>query len=235
LSIDIGSAPAKGDQVYQQGVIPVKPIANFCANYRELQDTWRNRNMTESNESNHDNGNDNGVVDKDKEYRICVVGGGAGGIELALSVQYNLLQTRQADKLQVMLVTSGKTLLNSHNARVRRKFERVLAERNVKVYYQARVQRVQHCTSGRKELVLTKESQSTGMHPDPIVVDDCLWCVTAGVSSWLAQDTPFATTEAGFLRVNDTYESIHHPGVFAAGDCCHMDKHPRPKGMYCTV
>jgi selenide,water dikinase len=31
------------------------------------------------------------------------------------------------------------------------------------------------------------------------------------------------------LRVRDTHELVDHPGVFAAGDCCHVDRHPRPK------
>jgi selenide,water dikinase len=225
LSIDIGSAPAKGDQVHQQGVIPVKPIANFCDKYRALQEKWGSANMS--------NGDSNGGNKSNKEYRICVVGGGAGGIELTLSVQYNLLQnTQNADKLQVVLVTSGDCLLKGHNKKVRTIFERVLKERNILVIYNAKVANVVEIeSSGRKQLVLTKESALLQANPEtPILVDDCIWCVTAGVSSWLAELTPFASTESGFLRVNDTYESIHHPGVFAAGDCCHMDKHPRPKG-----
>jgi selenide,water dikinase len=238
LSIDIGSAPAKGDQVYQQGVIPVKPIANFCDNYRALQNKWGNSSSNNNNSSssnsndmnNKDNGDDKKETANNKEYRICVVGGGAGGIELALSVQYNLLQTQEqpADKLQVILVTSGEYLLKGHNKGVRKIFERVLKERNIQVVYQAKVASVETLEGGRKMLVLTKDSER--INPDPVIVDDCIWCVTAGVSSWLGELTPFATTEAGFLRVNDTYESLHHPGVFAAGDCCHMDKHPRPKG-----
>lgn len=226
LSIDIGSAPAAGDQVYQQGVIPVKPIANFCDKYRALKELWRNSNDNKVNNGDNMNKADH----KDKVYRICVVGGGAGGIELALSIQYNLLQTQEqpADKLQVVLVTSGECLMKGHNQRVRTIFERVLQERNIQVYYQAKVRDLKNMAGGRKQLVLTEDSAR--INPDPIIVDDCIWCVTAGVSSWLGELTPFATTETGFLRVNDTYESLHHPGVFAAGDCCHMDKHPRPKG-----
>jgi selenide,water dikinase len=45
----------------------------------------------------------------------------------------------------------------------------------------------------------------------------------------MSKNTPFATTEQGFIKVNDTYECVNHPGVFAAGDCCHMVQHPRPK------
>jgi selenide,water dikinase len=199
-----------------------------------LQDKWSSNNNSSS--SNMHKGDHNGnTKPDDKEYRICVVGGGAGGIELALSVQYNLLQTQEqpADKLQVILVTSGECLLKGHNKGVRTIFERVLQERNIQVVYSAKVASVKEVQGGRKMLVLTKDSAR--INPDPVIVDDCIWCVTAGVSSWLGELTPFATTETGFLRVNDTYESLHHPGVFAAGDCCHMDKHPRPKGTIVVV
>ena len=63
----------------------------------------------------------------------------------------------------------------------------------------------------------------------PIVFDECLWCTSAGVAPWFVTETPFDTTDDGFLKIKDTYESTSHAGVFAAGDCCHMVQHPRPK------
>jgi len=49
------------------------------------------------------------------------------------------------------------------------------------------------------------------------------------VAPWFVTNTPFDTTNDGFLTIQDTHESTSHPGVFAAGDCCHMAQHPRPK------
>jgi selenide,water dikinase len=85
LSIDIGSAPVKGDQVSHSSssVIPVKPIANFTRFYQTLCEGWTSQSQ---------------------KYTLCVAGGGAGGVELALSVQY-----------RVILVTRGKTLMETHN------------------------------------------------------------------------------------------------------------------------
>lgn len=265
LSIDIGSAPAASDSVYHASavvshqqttgnqhqnnnnhnnndpdrshVIPVKPIVNFTRFYEGLKAKW---------EAREKNNNDNWDDGEAAPYTICVAGGGAGGIELALSLHYKLWQHTNHNNnnhntmsppnaFRVMLVTRGDTLLESHNAAVQRMFRRILRERHIGVLYQADVVGVKDVVAvgtkrHRKCLILTPESAQ--YHPDPIVFDDCIWCVTAGVSSWLASATPFATTEQGFVRVNDTYECIHHPGVFAAGDCCHMDKHPRPKGRF---
>ena len=79
--------------------------------------------------------------------------------------------------------------------------------------------------SKKKVLVLSQESRKQ----PPILFDECLWCTSAGVAPWFVSNTPFDTTDDGFLTVRDTYESTSHPGVFAAGDCCHMVNHPRPK------
>jgi len=73
-------------------------------------------------------------------------------------------------------------------------------------------------------------SQSSTSSPK-IQFDECLWCTSAGAQSWLSQNTPFDTTNDGFLKVKETYELVNHPGVFAAGDCCHIVENPMPKGI----
>ena len=60
---------------------------------------------------------------------------------------------------------------------------------------------------------------------------ECLWCTNSEAPTWLSTDTPFTTSKKGnFLIVKDTFELMNHQGVFAAGDCCDMIAHPRPKG-----
>eukprot|EP00977_Amphora_coffeiformis_P004715 scaffold1007_cov176-Amphora_coffeaeformis.AAC.21 len=268
LSIDVGSAPAQGDQIPH--VVPVKPIANFARYYQQL---IQNHAATTSPSYNK---NDDPAGTK----TIAVVGGGAGGFELLLSLQYKL---RHHNNIQFVLVTQSAQLLPQHNSRVRRIFERVVRERNIVVHIHTRVQNVvlDEATQ-RKCLVVQRQSHSSTDNstmppptplPDAIWCDDCLWCVSAGAPAWLAEQTPFATTSEGFVRVHDTWECLHHPGVckytmaplfmscavalelctcdcggyshqfqflcfalplsfgwtVAAGDCCHMDRHPRPK------
>ena len=212
VSIDVGSAPSVLDQDILQHphVIPVKPISNFCRYWEQLK-----RNVPKD-------------LSKTKERVICVVGGGAGGVELILSLQYALQQQQPQNHHKMVLVTRGQTLLEGHNAGVQRRMRRILQERNVQVHLNCTVtgvETLQNDDTGRSRLVI-QQDQTT---PPPVIwFDDCLWCTSAGAPSWLAQRTPFPTHE-GFLQIDDTYQVHNHPGVFAAGDCSHNPVHPRPK------
>jgi selenide,water dikinase len=243
VSIDIGSAPAGSPP---QFVTPVKPIAHFCDQYLKIRELLRKH-------ASH--------YSRTNPFILLVVGGGAGGIELALSVQYSLRQICQQqgvepNAVKVVLATRGDKLLEKHNRGAQRIFQRVLSERNVEVRYGAEAidaKQVDGDTNGGKNLrpfalvqwqlghphalyaatTVSKKkmlvlSQGSREQP-PILFDECLWCTSAGVAPWFVTNTPFDTTDDGFLTVEDTYESTSHTGVFAAGDCCDMVNHPRPK------
>ena len=79
---------------------------------------------------------------------IAVVGGGAGGVELLLAMQYRLRNElraigRNPDDLRFLLLTADTQILPTHNPRVRGHFMQVLAERHVEVHCQAKVVRVE--------------------------------------------------------------------------------------------
>lgn len=223
LSIDIGSAPGAVDKtiLYHPKIIPVKPIANFCKFYQQLQQRFL---CTENN-------------NKDV-HRICVVGGGAGGVELILSIQYNLQQMlrkhRKDNSLEMILVTRGATLLDEHNAGVQRIMERILKARKIQVYFQSMVVGVVE-KDGVSHLKILKAQPSMAEHKNnddderTIPFDDCIWCTTAAGATWLSKKTPFECDDKGFLKVDTTYQVPNYPGVFAAGDCASMMDHPRPK------
>ena len=105
--------------------------------------------------------------------RLAVVGGGAAGIELALSAQHRLAGLCSG-AVEVTLVTR-EALLPSHNVRVRRHFERILAERRIAVLTGRAVVRVEPgeviCADGRH-----------------IAFDEALWVTEAGAASWLARN-----------------------------------------------
>jgi len=68
--------------------------------------------------------------------KILVVGGGAGGVELALSTQHRLraLLAGQGDdpeRLHYEVLTDGDEIFSTHNPGVRRRFARILGERGI--------------------------------------------------------------------------------------------------------
>ena len=44
-------------------------------------------------------------------------------------------------------------------------------------------------------------------------------------------DRGLATTEQGWVRVNDHFQSVSHPYVFAAGDCCNAEGLPNGRSL----
>jgi selenide,water dikinase len=201
VSINIGSTPRlSGVAGANSFTTPVKPITRF--NQRWLALLARVQAHTQ------------GVL------RIAVVGAGAAGVELVLSMQYRLrqeLQTRgqSPDLLEFHLLSASAQILPTHNARVRRKFAQVLSERGVKLYLNADVTRVEHgrlhCADGLR-----------------VPADEIMWVTQASSAAWL-QETGLALNEGGFLRVNDQLQSITDPKVFAAGDIAAMDNYPLEK------
>jgi selenide, water dikinase len=263
LSIDVGSQPGGGrEPSMDEHVVPVKPIGPFAQFYETLMAQWEAM-VTSLINNNHDillqqqqtSSETAPPIDREP-YVLAVVGGGAGGMELTLSLEYQLSQivskypslssSSSQHLFQVVLITRGNDILPDYPERVRRIFHTILHDRHIRVVTNATVTHVEPVTTNNesstttpwhhktKHLVLHDASQP------PIIAHDILWCATAQAPTWLSQATPFActtsssesnttNTAAGFLRVHDTYECIHHPGVFAAGDCAHMDAHPRPK------
>ena len=196
LSLDIGSAPRADDVPgAAKHTIAVKPIAHFAARWEAL--LARARGLP--------------------GLRLVIVGGGAGGVELALSAQYRL-SVLDVAPLEVALVTR-EALLPSHNRRVRHLFERIFAERGINLLAGAEVVRVEAgllvCADGRR-----------------IGFDEALWVTEAGAAPWLAE-TGLQLTADGFVTIDEFLRSTGDGHIFAAGDVATMVAHPREKaGVY---
>ena len=203
LSINVGSTP----QVrHIEGAaalsVPVKPIAHFNQRWLALLDKARQWPVQRG------------------PLTVAVVGGGAGGVELVLSVQYRLRKElkalgRNPETLRCVLLTSGDSILPTHNAWVRQRFERVLRERHVQLHTRAEVVKVSpgclHTRDGRT-----------------FDADETLWVTQAGGPQWL-RDTGLAVNEAGFVRVRDTLQTLTDPAIFAAGDIADFTDRPLEK------
>jgi selenide,water dikinase len=192
VSINTGSTPQMRALGATEFAVPVKPITGFNQRWLQLLDK---------------------VAHATRPLTIAIVGGGAGGVELCLAMQYRLsAETQAAGRAnlapQFHLFTSDG-LLPTHNAGVQRRFAKVLAERGVQVHLQTPVAEVQ---AGRL--------RSAG--GEWFDADEVLWVTQAGGGIWL-QDTGLALTDNRCIRLHDTLQSITDPRVFAAGDVAAME------------
>lgn len=199
-SVDVGITPRASDVAgANEHATPVKPIFGFNARWEAMLAR---------------------VLEGGKKCDVCVVGGGAGGAELALSMRYRMreeLKKRGLDEnlAAFTLVTRGK-LMTSHAKGVRKTFLKVFDEAGVRVIEDDGVARAES-----KTLVLQSGRE--------INADECIWCTQAGAAKWLKDSTDLALDDDGFIAVNATLESTSHQHVFAAGDVANVLKHPRPK------
>ena len=193
LSINIGSTPQlDGVPGAAEHAVAVKPIRNFNDRWLQLLE----RVKTHAGKTT-----------------IAVVGAGAGGVELLLAMQFRLRNEltqlgRNPDELTFHLLTSSDTILPTHNAGVRSRFDAVLAQRGVLVHRQAEVTQV-------NKGVLTT---STGQE---LQADEIIWVTRAGGAAWL-KDTGLQLDAEGFIEVKDTLQTINDPLIYAAGDIASM-------------
>jgi selenide,water dikinase len=200
LSINIGSTP-RVDHVpgAAENAVPVKPINGFNARWLELLGRVRRHAG---------------------RTRIAVVGAGAGGVELTLAMQYRLrnelrAQGRNPDELEFHLFDNEPEILPTHNAAVRRAFERVLRARGVAMHVNAEVDQVSAgwLRTARGEM---------------LEADEIVWVTRAGGAPWL-RDTALELDADGFIRVTDTLQTVTDPNIFAAGDVASMINYPLEK------
>jgi selenide,water dikinase len=203
VSIDVGIAPAL-DAIAgaAEHGIAVKPIGGFLHKFDELVERCRK---------------------PDGPRRIVAIGGGAGGVELLLSVRTRLLTEAKSAGINTgafsfTLVTDGE-ILATHNRNVRAAFRRVLAARGVDLRERSRARAV---AANAVEL-------DDG---ETVAADAVLVTTAAAAPEWFPQ-TGLDLDLNGFIAVGPTLQSVNDPDVFAAGDCAALTASPREKaGVY---
>lgn len=169
-SIDIGSTPKMPAQAKGIGA---KPISTFLK--------WWDQFAQREHE------------------QLAIVGGGTGGVELALNMQHRLPHTT------IHLFQRDRDIMPKHNAWVRRQFKQLLIQRGIQLHLGAAVSEVE------------------GFDADAIV-----WVTQASAPDWIRR-SGLQTDDQGFILVNDALQSVSHSAVFAAGDIATMMRYDRPK------
>ncbi|MCC7326902.1 MAG: FAD-dependent oxidoreductase [Burkholderiales bacterium] len=193
LSIDVGSAPDTSVPGARVFTIPVKPVAAFLAQWAQMEARAADGTLR----------------------GIAIVGGGAGGVELALAMQHRFSATLGTAAPRLALITDSSSILPHHPAAVRRKLGRVLVARGV----------VLHLSSGAIAVEAGAVVVTLGRR---VAADYIVWATGAAAPRWLA-GTGLACDERGFVSVDDHLRSTSHAFVFAAGDCASQVGRPRPK------
>ncbi len=143
---------------------------------------------------------------------VLVVGGGAAGTELSLSVKGRWSPILGVDNVRVTVLDSNQQLLSGESAANRRALVTVLKEHGIQVKHQCTVKEVRE-----QSLLLTSNEEISFTH--------CLWATGAGAHdlAMTLANRGLATSKYGWFRVNQNLQSISHPNIFAAGDCCTME------------
>jgi len=195
LSIDIGIAPNCSVIGASEHAVPVKPIAGLVSRWKALE-----KRIRESADP----------------LRIAVVGAGAAGVELTLSMHRAVMKTgTTSSQPEFHLFGASPTVLPTHSRGAQRRFTRVLNERGVYLHLGQRVSQV---STERIEL-----DDGTN-YP----VDEIVWATDAAPQRWV-EGSGLAVDDHGFLIVQPTLQSISHADVFAAGDVASVVGYPREK------
>ena len=208
-SIDVGITPKLPfSNPVVDSVTPVKPIDGFCARWDKIL---------------HRIVSTKPLV---RPVRIAVVGGGAGGVELAFAIHYRVLTALQSlghasarDMVEVRIISRGGSLMQSHNRRVQQIIARLMQEKGIQVRLHSDIVHVER--NGDETVLIAADGSR-------MACDEAIWCTSATAQSWI-RESGLEVTDEGFVCVSDTLESVSTRDVFACGDVAHFVSSPRPK------
>ena len=197
LSIDIGAAPSATGIEGAARAVPVKPVHRFLEAWADIERR----------------------VARGGPFRIVVIGAGAGGVELSLSLQHRLKANGVGEGVSFAVVTRDDAPLVGHGDAVRRAMQDVLARRGIALHTGHQV------TAVESESVVCADGTA-------LPCDAAILVTNAAAPAWL-RDTGLALDDSGFIRVGPDLQSPSHAHVFAAGDIAAIDGHALPKsGVY---
>lgn len=188
LALNIGSTPPIGRiPGADTHTTPVKPVANFLNALEEID------------KAQHDG----------QKFKICVVGGGAGGVELAFALRARFSTS------SIQLIQADTLILPEHPEAARSTVMKYLLEAGIAVTTNAQVMTVE-------QGVLRLQSLP------PVPFDWCVWATGSSAPDWIAS-SGLAHDTKGFVEVNESLQSTSHDFVFASGDAASIRGEPRPK------
>jgi len=231
LSLDVGCSPSafgglSGYDLQRSGgvgrnVSTVKPIDGFSAKFDKLVD---------------------GVKSWQGPKDVLLVGAGAGGVELALSVQHRLQETlhslgKPREWAKIALVARNTRIMPNHSSNVSSLMRKIVDERGIVVHAGLSAENVKASKQGQNTLCCTRRQEGGEIS---LPFDECIWCTDGAPQAW-TRELGLQMDANGFLLVETTLQVRNSsgevvPNFFAAGDCASIRDHPRPKaGVFAVM
>jgi selenide,water dikinase len=190
VSINVGSVPSMEDAVGADiHAIPARPVSHLLAGWERVSAAAGP-----------------GI----SPLKIIVVGGGAGGVELALAMHSQL-----RGNAEFTIVHGEPNLLPGHGSRVQHILLKLLRERKLKLITGIRVAKV--------------TASNVVLDDGRLLAADFVFWVTHGAPPTWLRESGLDTTPEGFIRVTPTLQALNYPWIFAAGDVAAMENRKLPK------
>ncbi len=219
LSIDIGSTPAiSAIRGADQYAIAAKPVPQFLTHWQQLLTSLENVH----------------AIPIDRSLRIGIVGGGAGGVELAFTIKSRIEAILRSQELSPMLLEihllhRQATLMTGYPTNVGKRFEQVLLDQGIYVHLSETVNFVKPDSDNQSEQYPLQTPKIIGCESGfTLQCDRLFWLTNATAPSWI-RDSGLSTDQNGFILINNKLQSISHSHIFATGDIASSISHPRPK------
>ena len=197
LSLDVGATPALQLPGAERAT-PIKPIGSFFQHWQALR-----RRVQESR----------------TPMALGVVGGGAGGCELAMAMAWALEEQLYSGRVQIHLIHADEQIPQDFPLLARKLVARELNKLGVQVHRNWPVAAI----------------TATGVRSDSgeeMPLDQVLLCTPAAAPPWLAE-SGLELDARGFLQVDTRLRAMGRNNIFAAGDVASFVANPLPKaGVY---
>ncbi len=197
LSLDIGSSPSEVPDGHES-ILPVKPINSFYEHFR----------------------NSEPYSDQGESPTIGIVGGGAGGIELAFAIKHRLATAlsgtgEAVSNTEVIIITADDSILPAFPRSAQKHCLLALKSAGIQLITNFKV------VSATNNAIYNEVGEE-------IIVEHIIWATQASAPTWPG-DCGLQTSTTGFVKVNKFLQAIGQKNIFAVGDIADVEKFNRPK------
>lgn len=231
LAIGIGSLPDLGHiSGAAEHAVAIKPMQTFldrlAARLRPIAATISAGGSARTPATNFSNttsqhpaGSERQSSQESRYVRVAIVGGGAGGVEVAFCLPAMLGEILGQTPFHLTLLSGSEELIGGVSEQTSAAARRTLESRGVAVI------------TGRK--VASINSDHLTLDDGEQVAADLVICATHAIADPVLSRLGLATDEAGFLLTRPTLQSLTADNVFVVGDSGTIRDRPTPKaGVY---